>query len=82
MGLITAVLTFPVAPVKGVIAVARVIQERVNQELYDPASARKELEAAEQAREAGEITEAEESQVQQAVVDRMTEPQQAEPGKG
>jgi hypothetical protein len=74
VGLVTLVLGLPVAPVRGVIAVAEVIQERVNQELYAPSSAREDLEAAEEARAAGEISPEEEAEVQQEVLDRMTEP--------
>jgi Gas vesicle protein G len=77
MGLISMVLTLPAAPVRGVVALAEVIQDRVNQELYDPASVRQELEAAEEARQLGEISPEEEAEVQQAVVERMTQP--AEP---
>jgi hypothetical protein len=74
VGLVTLVLGLPVAPVRGVITVAEVIQERVNQELYAPSSAREDLEAAEEARAAGEISPEEEAEVQQEVLDRMTEP--------
>jgi hypothetical protein len=74
VGLVTLVLGLPVAPVRGVIAVAEVIQERVNQELYAPSSAREDLEAAEEARAAGEISPEEEAEVQHEVLDRMTEP--------
>jgi hypothetical protein len=78
MGLVSLVLGLPVAPFRGVVALAEVIQDRVNQEMYDPASVRQELEAAEEQRAAGEITPEEEAEVQQDVVERMAQP--AEPG--
>jgi len=74
MGLLTLLLGLPLAPFRGVIKLGEVIQDRVNAELTDVSSARHELEAAEEAREAGEISAQEEAGVQQDVVDRMTEP--------
>lgn len=74
MGLLTLLLGLPLAPFRGVIKLGEVIQDRVNAELTDVSSARHELEAAEEAREAGEISAQEEADVQQDVVDRMTEP--------
>lgn len=74
MGLLTLLLGLPLAPFRGVIKLGEVIQDRVNAELTDVSSARHELEAAEEAREAGEISAQEEADVQHDVVDRMTEP--------
>lgn len=74
MGLLTLLLGLPLAPFRGVIKLGEVIQDRVNAELTDVSSARHELEAAEEARESGEISAQEEADVQQGVVDRMTEP--------
>ncbi|TVT20947.1 gas vesicle protein GvpG [Amycolatopsis cynarae] len=71
MGLITGILGLPFAPVRAVIALAEVIERRVQEELHDPATARRELEEAERARAAGEITAEEEAEIQQAVLDRM-----------
>lgn len=74
MGLLTLLLGLPLAPFRGVIKLGEVIQDQVNAELTDVSSARHELEAAEEAREAGEISAEEEADLQQDVVDRMTEP--------
>lgn len=74
MGLVTLVLGLPVAPVRGVIKLSELIQERVDQEMYAASSAREDLEAAEEARAAGEISPDEEAEVQQEVLDRMTGP--------
>ena len=62
----------PLQPVKGVISLAELIQRQVEQELHDPARARRALEELEEARERGEITEEEEMQAQQAILDQMT----------
>lgn len=72
MGLVSLVLGLPFAPVRGVIALGEMIQEQVERELYDPASVRRELEAAEEARAAGRITAEEEAEIQRRVLGRMT----------
>ena len=63
-------------PVRAVIALAELIQRRVNQELRHPASARRALEAADEAHQAGDISAEEHAEVQQQVLDRMTEPRE------
>lgn len=60
------------APVRGVISLAEVIQRQVEEELHNPASARRALEELEQARAAGEISAEEEEHAQQVILDRMT----------
>lgn len=56
----------------GVISLAEVIQRQVEEELHNPASARRALEELEQARAAGEISAEEEEHAQQVILDRMT----------
>ncbi len=82
MGLLSLLTGLPLAPVHGVIALGRVIQERVETEMHDPASVRQDLEAAEEARERGEISAHEEARVQQDALDRMAaEPDRPGAGK-
>jgi hypothetical protein len=57
MGLFSFIVTLPLQPVEGVISLAELIQRQVEQELHDPARARRALE---EARERDEITEEEE----------------------
>ncbi|KAA9159294.1 gas vesicle protein G [Amycolatopsis acidicola] len=71
MGLFTGILTLPFAPLRGVISLAELIKGRVDEELSDPAAIRRELERAERAREAGEITAEEEAEIQQRVMQRL-----------
>jgi len=71
MGLITGILTLPLAPLRGVISLAELIKRRVDEELSDPAAIRRELERAERARAAGEITAEEEAEIQQRVMRRL-----------
>ncbi|MDV6266610.1 gas vesicle protein GvpG [Rhodococcus globerulus] len=71
MGLLSFIVTLPLAPVRGVISLAELIQQQVEDELHDPASARRALEELEEARAAGEITAEEEQQAQQVILDDM-----------
>ncbi|TJZ78307.1 gas vesicle protein G [Rhodococcus oryzae] len=72
MGLLSFIVTLPLAPVRGVVSLAELIQRQVEEELHDPATARRELEELEDARAAGEISTEAEEQAQQAILDRMT----------
>ncbi|RSD11684.1 gas vesicle protein GvpG [Amycolatopsis eburnea] len=72
MGVVGAILGLPLAPVRGVLAVAELIRRQVDAELYHPASVRRELEAVDEARAAGEISPEEEAETQQRVLDRLT----------
>lgn len=74
MGLLSFIATLPLAPVRGVISLAELIQRQVEEELHNPASARRALEELEEARAAGEISSEEEQRAQQAVLDRMIAP--------
>lgn len=74
MGLLSTILTFPLAPIRAVMALGEVIQRRVDEELRDPASVRRELEEIDRSHRAGEISDEEASRRQQQVLDRMTSP--------
>ncbi|WP_280412702.1 gas vesicle protein GvpG [Nocardia asiatica] len=72
MGLLSTILTLPVAPVRGVIWLGELIQDQVEQKMHDPANMRRELEEIDAAAAAGQLSEEERKQAQQAVLDRMT----------
>ncbi|MEU2253764.1 gas vesicle protein GvpG [Nocardia xishanensis] len=74
MGLLSAIFTLPLAPVRGVIWLGEIIQDEVERKLHDPATIRRELEAIDEAAAAGQLTEEERVQAQQAVLDRMMRP--------
>ena len=57
MGLITGLLTLPLAPVRGVAWVAEQVAEQAENELYDEQRIMRELTELEMAREAGQIGE-------------------------
>jgi hypothetical protein len=78
MGLVGLIVGLPLAPVRGVIALGRLIQERVEHELRDPSSIRRSLEQAEESRAAGEISGEEEAEIQEHVVGRVVRPNLAD----
>jgi hypothetical protein len=43
MGILSAILLSPLAPVRGVIALGEVIQRHAEEELYNPANTRRQL---------------------------------------
>jgi len=55
MGLITGLLTLPLAPVRGVAWVAEQVADQAEQEMYDEGRIMRELAAVELAHDAGEI---------------------------
>jgi hypothetical protein len=71
VGLITGLLTLPLAPVRGTVWLAERIQEQAEQELYDEGAIRAELMALEAAREAGEIDEEEATRAEDALLERL-----------
>lgn len=74
MGLLGAIFGWPLAPVRGVVSLGELIRRRVDEEATDPASIRRELEAAAEARAAGEISPEDEAEAQQQVLDRLQVP--------
>jgi hypothetical protein len=73
MGLITGLLTLPLAPVRGTIWVAERIYEQAEAELNDERTIRAQLMEIQAARDAGEIGEEEASRAEDALVERLIE---------
>ena len=71
MGLITGLLTLPLAPVRGTIWIAEQILEQAEAELNDPGAIREQLEAIQAAREAGEIGEEEAAAAEDLLLERL-----------
>ncbi|MEV6431647.1 gas vesicle protein GvpG [Nocardia sp. NPDC051463] len=72
MGLLSAIVSLPLAPVRGVMWLGELIQDQVEQQLHNPVALRAELEEIDRAAAAGALSEEEQKQAQQAVLDRMT----------
>jgi hypothetical protein len=71
MGLITGLLTLPLAPVRGTTWLAERILEQAESEFYDERAIRAQLLEIEAAREAGEIDEEEATRAEDALVERL-----------
>jgi hypothetical protein len=71
MGLISGLLTLPLAPVRGTVWLAERIQEQAENELYDESAIRMGLLELEQARESGELTEEEIDEAENALLERL-----------
>jgi hypothetical protein len=71
MGLLTGLLTLPLAPVRSVAWLAERILEQAEQEMYDPVAVRRRLAEVEAAREAGELSEEEATALENELLDRM-----------
>lgn len=74
MNLLTLLFRLPFLPVRGVIQLGEVIQEQVEQEQYDPASVRRQLEDIEEARASGEISDPDLVHAETEAVGRLVQP--------
>jgi hypothetical protein len=71
MGLIMGLLTLPLAPVRGTMWLAQIIQAEAESRELDEPSLLAALEELDVAREAGEFTEEEIEQAEDALVERL-----------
>jgi hypothetical protein len=74
MGIFSSIVTWPLAPVRGVMTLGELIQRRAEQEMRNPATTRKQLEALQEARERGEVSPEEEDEAQDAIIDATIAP--------
>ncbi|MFI8455389.1 c-type cytochrome biogenesis protein CcmI [Kitasatospora sp. NPDC085464] len=75
MGLITGLLTLPLAPVRGVVWVAEQLYEQARREMTDPAVIRARLTEVEAARASGAISDEEASAQEEELVRRLWQAQ-------
>jgi hypothetical protein len=71
VGLITGLLTLPLAPIRGTVWLGERIQEAAEEELYDDSSIRAELLELEALRESGEFEERELADAEDALIERL-----------
>jgi hypothetical protein len=74
VGVLSTLLLWPLAPVRGVVALGEVIQRRVEQEMHNPAATRMQLEALQESRDRGEISSEEEEQAQDEIIEARIAP--------
>ena len=72
MGLITALVTLPLAPVRGTIWIAERLLEEAERELNDPVLIEQQLLAAEERYERGEISADEFERIEDELLRRLT----------
>ena len=71
MGLISGLLTLPLAPVRGTMWIAEKLQEQAEAEMYDESSIQDGLRELEAARESGELDEEEIVAAEDALIERL-----------
>ena len=71
MGLLTGLLTLPLAPVRGTVWIAELLQEQAERELRDPDLIERQLQAADEAYDRGELTEDEHAEIEEELLSRL-----------
>ncbi|MEV4255938.1 gas vesicle protein GvpG [Spirillospora sp. NPDC049652] len=71
MGLFTGLLTLPLAPVRGVMWLAEVLEEQAEAQLFDPGRIAAEMQAVADAVAAGEMTEDEAAEAEERLIARL-----------
>lgn len=71
MGLISGILGLPVAPLRGVVAVAEQIRREAEDQFYDPVRIRQQLERVDKMRGDGTLTEDEAEAWEDELVERL-----------
>jgi Gas vesicle protein G len=80
MGLISGLLTLPLAPVRGTVWLAERIQEQAEDELYDEDAIRAQLLELEEARISGAYDEEEIAAAEDVLIERLMAARAAPPG--
>jgi len=75
VGLITGLITLPLAPVRGVVALAEQIQQQAEEEFYDPVRIREQLADIGRRRDRGELTPEDATAWEDELVERLVEGQ-------
>ena len=74
MGFVTGLLGLPLVPVCGVLWLAERILEQAEEQFYDPARIRAQLEQVDEARRRGELSEEECAEIEDALLQRLMYP--------
>ena len=77
MGLLTGLLGLPLAPVRGTVWIADVVLEQDEEEYYDPARIRAQLEQVDEARAAGELSDDEATELEDELIARLMTPRRS-----
>jgi hypothetical protein len=71
VGLVTGLLGLPLLPVRGVAWLAEQILEQAEEQFYDPARIRAQLEQVDEARRSGELSEEECVEIENELLQRL-----------
>jgi len=71
MGLLSEIVKLPFAPIRAVVAIGEVIRDQAESELQSPAAIRRDLEALDQQRREGLISEEEAAEAEQEILNRL-----------
>jgi hypothetical protein len=70
-GLVTGIVTWPLAPVRGTVWVAEQVLREAEREWYDPAMLQRELDEVAARRDAGELSDEEADRLEEELVQRL-----------
>jgi cytochrome c-type biogenesis protein CcmH/NrfG len=73
MGLVTGLLTLPLAPVRGTAWIADKVLEQAEREYYDPGTIRRQLEEVDELRTNGTISDEDAEEIEDELVARLLE---------
>ena len=71
MGLVTGLLGLPLAPLRGVMWLAEQVLEQAEEQYYDPARIRAQLDQVDEARRSGELSEEECVEIENELLQRL-----------
>jgi hypothetical protein len=71
VGLVTGLLGLPLLPVRGVMWLAEQVLEQAEEQYYDPARIRAQLEQVDEARRTGELSEVECAEIENELLQRL-----------
>jgi hypothetical protein len=71
MDLLTLLFRLPLMPLRGFMQLGEILHDEAEQQLHDPASVRRQLEEAHQARESGEMSDEDVRHVEGQAVERL-----------
>jgi len=81
MDLLTLLFRLPLMPLRGFVQLAEILHDQAERELHDPASVRRQLEDAQQARVSGEMSDRDLAHVEGQAVGRMLSQPASAPAK-
>ena len=70
-GIVSGIVTVPLAPIRFLTSIARVLQQEAERELYDPVRLQRRLEELDDERDAGTISADEYERQQEEILDRL-----------